>query len=500
MISSSQRSVTLATGAGAGVLAGAAAMSSPGAGLLLAALALAGAALSSMSAEAAGCALIAYLPFEGMVASHAPPSALVGLRLVPEGAALALAVAALLKRSRRTVPAGRWPAALVGATMIAWLASAVANGVPIGTYALGVRAELRFLPLAVVFAFSATPRRHTRMLATTIAVSTLVQVVVVGLEIAGGTAVRHVFAQNYTVDIGGMTVTHFTVDRTAAITGSLRTYNELAAYLVAGWLVVAFARSTIALSRYVVWAGLIATPLAVLASGSRSGALFLAFAVALVVKYRFRVPVFRIAGVVLLIASLTLPWWAPSSPSPVSRSTGLVTRIATRWSVALQSETWSGTYGSRNFRLFMARDEIESVLGHSPAFGWGTGTIDDPRASASGANPLLHSMAGRLAVASNFAYDGNWPLVLMQSGFLGLGCVFALIAGVGLVGRSLAATHWLGHVLVATSLGVALLGLFAPVLQQHALSAEYWAFAGCGLSLAAARRAPASARKPARGS
>ena len=176
------------------------------------------------------------------------------------------------------------------------------------------------------------------------------------------------------------------------------------------------------------------------------------------------------------------------APASANHSASLVSRLATRWSVALQPQTWSGSYGSRNFRLYLARDELSSVVRHSPALGWGTGTIDDPRTLAAGTNPLLHTLAGRLAIASNFAFDGSWSLLLMQTGLLGLAAMLSLVGYVALVGRSIAGGHWLGPVLIAMSAGVVVLGLFAPVLQQHSLSAEYWALAGCGIALARSAR------------
>jgi hypothetical protein len=365
----------------------------------------------------------------------------------------------------------------------------IANGVSLSTFVLGVRAELRYLPLAILLAASAAPLRHTRMLATTIALSTVVQTALALAEVVGGVAVRHLFSQNYTVQLGGVTVTHATVQRVTSITGSLRTYNELAAYLVFGWVVMACAGSRLPLPRWLLVTGLVSTPLAVLATGSREGALSLAVVAALVVRQRFSVPVFRIAAVAAVMAALSLPWWA-QAPVSADHSASLVSRIATRWSVALQPATWSGRYGSRNFRLYLAQDELSSVISHSPTLGWGTGTIDDPRTLANGTNPLLHTLAGRLAIASNFAFDGSWSLLLMQTGFLGLAAMLGLVGYVAVVGRSIAGRHWLGPVLISMSAGVVVLGLFAPVLQQHSLSAEYWALAGCGIALARTARLP----------
>jgi hypothetical protein len=70
--------------------------------------------------------------------------------------------------------------------------------------------------------------------------------------------------------------------------------------------------------------------------------------------------------------------------------------------------------------------------------------------------------------------------------------MLSMVAAVAMVGGSISGWHWLGPVLVAMSAGVIVLGLFAPVLQQHTLSAEYWALAGCGIALATCGREAAS--------
>ena len=436
------RYLSAASAACAGLVAGVAAIASPGQGLLVACLAMFAVAATRYSTGAFACALAAYLPFEGFVTSHLPASSLIWVRYAPEAVAAALAAGLLLSSLGRVWPLyGRF-GLLVALTMLIWAASTIANGVSLSTFVLGVRAELRYLPLAILLAASAAPLRYTRMLATTIALSTLVQTALALAEVVGGVAVRHLFSQSYTVQLGGVTVTHATVQRVTSITGSLRTYNELAAYLVFGWVVMACAGSRLPLPRWLLLAGLVSTPLAVLATGSREGAVCLALAAAVVVRQRFAVPVFRIVAVAVVVAAVSLPWWAPA-PASANHSASLVSRLATRWSVALQPQTWSGSYGSRNFRLYLARDELSSVVRHSPALGWGTGTIDDPRTLAAGTNPLLHTLAGRLAIASNFAFDGSWSLLLMQTGLLGLAAMLSLVGYVALVGGQLpAGTGW----------------------------------------------------------
>ena len=493
MIAGSQRATTVApaAAAAAGLLAGAVAIRSPGDGMLLAGAAVVAVAVTQVSTAMLVCALIAYLPFEGVATSHLPASAVVWVRYAPEAIAAAIALVLVIANAGRLRELRGRYALLVGGTLLVWAASGVANGVSASTYLLGVRAELRYLPLLALLALSVTPRRDARLLATTVVASTLVQTVLALAELVGGAAVHHLLAQSYAVSVGGLTVTHSSVEHATAVTGSLRTYNELAAFLVAGWAILALAGEHVALPRRLVTAGLVAIPLAVLATGSREGAAFMLVVAAITARRRFGVPVIRIAAVAGALLVVSLPWWAPTG-TPTNHQAGLVSRVATRWSVVLQPSTWSGQYGSRNFRLFLARDQVSSVAGHSPLLGWGTGTIDDPRTLASGANPLLRTAAGRLAVVSNFAFDGSWLLILVQSGLLGLACMLSLVAGVAMVGSSISGWHWLGPVLVAMSAGVIVLGLFAPVLQQHTLSAEYWALGGCGIALATCGREAAS--------
>jgi hypothetical protein len=470
-----------------GLAAGLSAVAQPSIGLLLAGTALVAIAVVRFSAAGWVCALIIYLPFEGLVTSHVPTASLVWVKYGPEAATAIVALVAVIRHGRSTwTQLGVLRIPLM-AILLAWTGAAVANGIPATTAILGFRTELRYLPILLLLAISSTPVKDARLVATAIGASAIVQAALAVLEIVGGATIHHLLAQHYTVQLGNVTLTHSTVARITDVTGTMRTYNELADFLVAGWLVLVCAGTNVALPRRLRLAAVMGIPVVVLATGSREGAAFLLLSAALIARNRLHVPSIRIFVIAAAVLVLSLPLWAPSG-STANRSSSLVHRVAARWTVALQPSTWSGGYENNNFRLYLAENEASDVLRHSASFGWGTGSVDDPRTLQSGTNPLLKTMAGRLALASNFAYDGSWLLLLIQTGIVGLAASLLLIGSIAWIGRLLRPWHWIGDAAIILSAGVAVVGFFAPDLQQHTLSASYWAISGCAVAHHAAQR------------
>jgi hypothetical protein len=307
--------------------------------------------------------------------------------------------------------------------------------------------------------------------------------------------VRTLFAQHYSVDLGGITVAHSTAVKLTSITGTMRTYNELSALLVLGLAVlVAAGPRRLGIPPRLGIALVVLMPAIVVASGSREGTLAVGIVLAVAVRTKLRIPVLRIVTVVAVLTVIALPWIV-LAPTQGHRSATVTARVREKWTQLLSPATWSGQYNVKNFRLYLSATEIRRVAGEAPAFGFGTGSIVDPRTIGNRSNPLLEFVAGRLALERGFVYDGNWSLLLMETGFLGLACAFGLLAVMIAAGRWLADVHWTGQWLIMASLAVVVLGFFAPILQQHAVSAVLWALTGTALAICGewqGRRQPAT--------
>src|SRR5262245_19958811 len=146
-IAAHDRSVTAAAAAAAGLAAGVVAIASPQAGLLLATAGIVAVAAARCTAGALAAALAAYLPYEGTVASHLPALTLIWVRYAPEAIVAALCLIVFIRHAGRLSAMFSGFGAVALLVLALWAASAIANGVPLTTALLGVRAELRYLPL-----------------------------------------------------------------------------------------------------------------------------------------------------------------------------------------------------------------------------------------------------------------------------------------------------------------------------------------------------------------
>jgi hypothetical protein len=482
--------VVAATGGTLALLAGVAARTSPTLPLALMAAVLAIGALFAVNPRYLLCGIIYYIPFEAVVASHVHGRGSLVALYVAE--IMAMLVLFRLLVSEHPPPGRRLGLvgiALAGVTA-AWVVAGAWGGRSPYTMLVGYRAELRFLPLLFIPLFTRHPLRDAKLFGRTVVFAATIQAVIAFLEIAGGTFVRHLVEHSFTTSIAGVTLKYSS--RTNVVASTFRNYNDLSSFLILGWVVlVCGGVRGLGLPKWFVIPVAVLIPIDVIASGSREGTLALILAMLVVASRRYRIPAITGAVVLGLVGLLYLPYAinssAPNQPSSAvgAKSSGSVSvsQVMNRWSLLLNSSTYSGQAHSHNFRLYLALSEAGLVAGHHPLVGYGLGSITDKRFATAGTSPLDLIEAGREAIAQNFAFDGNWSLLVVEVGFVGVLATWFLLLALGRAGWRLASTHWIGLVLAVEALVVFVLGFFASVLQQHVTSAVLWATAGYAIAV-----------------
>jgi tetrahydromethanopterin S-methyltransferase subunit B len=161
----------------------------------------------------------------------------------------------------------------------------------------------------------------------------------------------------------------------------------------------------------------------------------------------------------------------------------------------MSPKAWSTNYDN-NFRLFLLRENSQLVASSSPIFGFGIGSVSDKRTALDGSNPLYRTWAGRKALTFGYLYDGNWGLLIMEVGFLGIFALALVMIALFRIAIQLARDDWLGLALLAQLAVVVVLGFFAPILQLRLPTAILWLTAGLCLAIIRERRA-AEAEKAA---
>lgn len=418
------------------------------------------------------CGLLVYVPLSGWLVGYAPGSASSVLRYGPEAlAALVLALTLANPTARRRSWRPIMPVLAVLAA--AWGASALYSGVSTTTALIGFRAELRWLPLALVIAATADLRTDARLYARAIAAAGAIEAVIAVAERFGGPSVRAFFAPHYSIVLGGQLVTTSAAPRLYSIAGTFTDYNSLSTFLLFAWTVILLAgRPVLGWPRTVFAACLVALPAIIVMSGSREATAACLLAGVVIGQYRYRLPTIRygltffaIAIVVASVASTT------TVLNPNSRAD-----LKSRWAAVLNPSTYS-VEGSNNFRLRLMAEESDLVVGHHPVFGYGPGSVVDPLAVPDGRSPLLLIPAGLAAIRFGYIFDSNWGIVLVETGIGGTVAMLALLSRLVVLGWR-ARSRWYGLGLVALIPSSLALGFFEPIFQNTSCTLVLWVLAG----------------------
>jgi hypothetical protein len=454
------------------------------AGAVAAPLALA-AVLMSISPRKLIAGFIVYFPLENIVLNAVPSPLVAPIRYAPELVGVGAAAVLLIRHGRRLVAPLRpllAPIVLIfGVSLVSWLESSFA----FTTAVIGVRSELRFLPYVVVAVAVLEANRDVRLIGRAVCVAAGLQCMIAVAQVAGGPAVAKFFVPHYSVTIGGTDVQPAGEFRAHTVFGSLTNYNHLAIFLVFALAITyAIGPGRLGLAIWS-WRALMAADLAViLLTGSREG--LLAAVVAGLVFLRVRRGVGMPALVVLSVIAVAVA--APFAPQGTGSAFASRSLIA-RWQALFDPSAYSSNPGSPNFRLTLIRSEADIASRVGLAFGDGPGSIVDRRTLDDGMNPLYLTTVGQEAIAFSYQYDGNWGLLLVEVGVVGLITYVFLLAAVGRVawrGRSV----WANEALLAIVFALVPLGFFTAILQLRLPSFIFWVLVG----LAAGHRRDGTAK------
>lgn len=437
--------------------------------------------------------LIVFLPIQELALTHAHGVGVILIRYGPElivdGAAVVL-LATYFRIIRDRLGQLALPLGLV---LMFWTLTAVWNAVSASTALIGLRGELRFLPLAIFPLVSRTPFRDARLYGGVLVIVGAFQGVVALVEFVGGTRVRELLAPQYEIVLGGVSVGQ-AGPPLAHVFGTFGHRNLLGVFLALAWIVLAAAggRRLGFPPRVGVSLGVILVA-GVVVSASREGALALMLGMFTVALMRFGRSVGRAAIVGVSAVAVIGLWTAPESEW--SGRLLDANPIVTRWQALFTSAAWSP---ETNFRLRLLLENADLTEAERPIFGFGIGTMTDPRLLADYSSPVYRNFPGMESAVRPFLSDGNWAILVLEVGFVGTALLALLFAA--LMRFGLAARHygWPPVALVATVPAIIALGFFTSVLQQRPASAVLWLLVGLTARTAAAyNETPTRREQPA---
>jgi hypothetical protein len=458
--------------AGAAAL-GAASVRSPKLAVGLVLLALAMLIVAILPARLLIAGLIVYLPLEGWILGWAPHSVALVLRYAPEALCiLALCVIAAGRGAR----VDRWKPIVpaIVATVACWLFGAVVAHESAVRAAIGIRAELRWVPLCLIVALTTNPERDSRIFGRAILASGYLQAGLALVEFAVP-SLRPVFAPNYNIALGGVTVATSSKFRPDSVGGTLANYNALSTFLLFVWIVALAAGPALKLPRWVTWLAAVLFPIIIVASGSRESAMALLVAGAVIARLRYGVPVLRIAALVAVCGAIALPVVTNTATTNGANRANLGSRFA----VLLNPATYSPNT-TTNFRYAVLAQDAELTWHHSPILGFGVGSVVDPRSVIDRSNPLYLTPAGQIAIQQSYIFDGNWNIILTETGFLGLALTAVLLLTLGRLGWT-SRTLWTGLTVAVMTAVIVVLGFYESILQAQAIMV-FWVMLGCVLA------------------
>jgi hypothetical protein len=431
------------------------------------------------------CGVLVFLPVQDLVLSHVGGPLIPLVRYGPELVVDAFVLGVLMTRGpallRRLGAVGTPLAALLAF----WIVGGIWNGVGSEEVLIGIRAELRFLPLLVIPFLSTDVRSDARLYGRWIVAAATLQSLIAGVEFLGGVGVRRVLAPQYDISIGGVSVGKASppLDH---IFGTFAQRNLLGVFLALSWFIVAAAGAKgLGISRPAAFGIGALLVVGVGLSASREGALALGAGAVVIAGVRFGGLVLRplalAVAALALIGFASVPDGGPAAQFVDSNS------LTHRWQALFTGAAWSP---DTNFRLRLLEENAKLAASDEPVFGFGIGTASDPRRIANHSSPVYRSFPGLEKAVEPFVSDGNWAILVAETGFVGLALLAVLLLALGRLGISI--VDWPGAALAATVAAVTVIGFFASVLQQRPASAILWLLAG--LAAAVATPQPGRAR------
>src|SRR5262249_14976748 len=145
------------------------------------------------------CGILAFLPLQAFVLTDAPAWGTLAVRYGPEVAAIVLLVVLAITRRPVLGVQALWVAVPLAALVGYWLLTALVTHVSLRTAVVGMRSELRFLPLLAIPLFLRPLERDAILFARVIVSGAVLQAVLVMIELVGGSHVRSALTPSYTL-------------------------------------------------------------------------------------------------------------------------------------------------------------------------------------------------------------------------------------------------------------------------------------------------------------
>jgi hypothetical protein len=392
--------------------------------------------------------VLAALPFQGYLMLHATGHVWQVARYGPEILVDVVAVVLAVQHRRRIVSRLQpllWP---IAGLLAFWILTALWNEVSWTTAVIGMRSELRFLPIAIVVTAAADPLRDARLYALVVTAGVSLQVLVALVQVRRG--VYYVI-------------------------GSFEQRHLLGTFLATGCIVIVAAGARgLGVCRLAARVAAALGVAGVVFSASREAAVMLGVAAIAIAFVRFGrgiriglAAVTAAALAVIVVSSVT----TPATTTFDSRS------LLKRWELFFTN----GALSTRtNFRMQLLVDNAKLVAATEPALGVGIGTASNPAVINDLTSPVYRGFPGYdLANAIEpFVYDSNWATIVLETGFVGLALLFGLLGYLTWIGIRAFRAHWAGLALAALAPTIAVSGFAGPVLQEPLVSALLWLLAG----------------------
>jgi O-Antigen ligase len=430
------------------------------------------------------CGILAFLPLQALVLTHAPSWGALAVRYGPELLAIVLLVVLAIARRPVLGIDALWVALPLAAVVAYWALTALVNDVSLRTAVVGMRSELRFLSLLAIPLFLRAIERDAILFARVIVGGAVLQAALVMIELVGGSPVRSALTPSYTLTVGGVTVGQAQAGP-CAIVGTFDHRNLLGPFLAFAFVIlIAAGRRLLARPPWALWVIGALLLLAVVVSGSRQGivaAVVGGLAVSILRRWT-RVLWLALAVAILIVVGGILAAQL-THPTAADRE-GFVAH----WSYAFTTSAWTPEEGT-NLRLFLLKTTVDQTAHKSPAFGYGLGTASDPKLLGGDyKSPIYDHFRGREPYISSFIYDNNWASLLLEVGFVGVALAALLFMAVIRTGVRVARVHWIGDAAASLAVAIAVLGFFGPSLQARIPNAFLWLFVGLALAYLCAPR------------
>jgi O-antigen ligase/polysaccharide polymerase Wzy-like membrane protein len=420
---------------------------------------------------------LAYVPIEALVLTHVPSHDVAIARYGPELILDVWGALAVFRFGPRIVSRAKPVAVSLAVLVVLWVTGGILNGLSLSTITIGFRSEFRFLLLMPVVAATAQPRRDARLYGRTIVFSAVVEALL-GLGEKLSPQLAHLLTPSYSIVLEGTALAQSGQARPGTIAGTFTQYNSLGLYILIALAILLSAGAT-GLSlrkRTAVGIGVLLT-IGLIASGSRESLIAFVVVALFVLRRRRRVPVVTLIAVVALVmAAFGGPLLSELSRGAPEGNQSY-TAVSTRWMALFDHRTWSASQYA-NFRLFYLESSFGTVVRHRPLLGYGTGSVTDRRLYASGTDAVSRTPAGYAAIRWNYVYDGNWSLLLLEVGVLGMLMLGAFLLAIYVVARAESTVEWLSTLTTSLLLVVVVVGFFAAVLQARSMAAALPLFLG----------------------